>query len=148
LKLAQYARWGQGLGTMMNVQFIAALALLLNSNQAFAEVVSLVCEGTFYNYEANTVKSKVGAAAATLDIENKRFQTPVGTFHITSVEETSVSFDEPRSALVVFGTLDRITGTMTASWTTLAEDAKRQSLLPHKVQAYVDLTCSTAKRLF
>jgi hypothetical protein len=133
---------------MMKILLVAALALLLNSNHAFAEPASLVCKGTFYNYEATTVKSTVGPAAATLDIENSRLQTPVGTFHIIGVEETSISFDEPRGSLVVYGTLDRLTGAMTASWTTPAEDAKRKSLLPHKAQAYVDLSCSPAKRLF
>ena len=54
------------------------LVLLLNSNEAFAEAVSLVCKGTFYNYETNTVKSTVGPASANLDIENNRLQTPVG----------------------------------------------------------------------
>ena len=132
---------------MMKRLFAAGLlVLLLNSNEAFAEAVSLVCKGTFYNYETNTVT--VGPASANLDIENNRLQTPVGTFHITRTEETSISFDEPRSALVVFGTLDRLTGAMTASWTTPAEDAKRKSMLPHKARAYVDLTCSPAKRLF
>jgi hypothetical protein len=134
------ATWDNVEECVMKLLFAAGLlVLLLNSNEASAEAVSLVCKGTFYNYEATTVKSSVGPASASLDIENNRLQTPVGTFHIRSVEETSISFDEPRSELVVFGTLDRLTGAMTASWTTPAEDAKRKSMLPHKARAYVDL---------
>jgi hypothetical protein len=135
-------------GPMMKIWIGAALVLLLNSNDAFAEAVSLVCKGTYYDYEASTVKSTVEPAAATLDIENNRLQTLIGTFHITRVEDTTISFDKPGSALIVFGTLDRLTGGMTASWTTPAEDAKRKLMLPHKARAYVDLTCSPAKRLF
>jgi len=133
----------------MKVLFTAGLLmLLLNSNESFAEAVSLVCRGTYYDYEASTVKSTVGPAAGVLDIENNRLQTPIGTFHITNVEDTSINFDKPGSSLIVFGTLDRLSGAMTASWTTPAEDEKRKSMLPHKARAYVDLTCSPAKRLF
>ncbi|THD65325.1 MAG: hypothetical protein E7813_15285 [Bradyrhizobium sp.] len=133
---------------MTKALFTAAMTLLFANGSAFAEPVSLICEGTFYNYASTTARSTVGPAAATLDIENTRFETPVGTFHILRTEETSISFDEPSASLVVYGTLDRLTGVVTASWTTLAENAKRKSLLPYKSQAYVELHCSPAKRLF
>jgi hypothetical protein len=56
-------------GFVMKLLFAAGLlVLLLNSNEATAEAVSLVCKGTFYNYEATTVKSTVGPASASLDI--------------------------------------------------------------------------------
>ena len=76
-----------------------------------------------------------------MDLEHKHIATPVGSFRITTISDDSISFDDPNSKqLVVFGTLDRISGLMRVFW--------RHPEDTSKVAMYSELKCSTAKRLF
>lgn len=83
-----------------------------------------------------------------MDLEKKRIATPVGNFRITRISDESIAFDDPTSKLVVFGTLDRVSGAMNVFWRTAAQEAKVQAGLPSAAEMYADLKCSAAKRLF
>jgi len=66
-------------------------------------------------------------------------QTP--PFRITTIADDSISFDDPDSKqLVVFGTLDRISGLMRVFWRHPGDTSK--------AAMYSELNCSAAKRLF
>jgi hypothetical protein len=100
-----------------------------------------------YQYEPNRMEG-TATGATTIDLENERIVTPVGDFHITRVEDTSVTFDDPGKKLVVFGNLDRMTGKMTVFWRRPEEEARMRAGLTSKMSRYAELGCSASKRLF
>ena len=87
-----------------------------------------------------------GAAKIALDAGT--IFTPVGQFHITKVDETEITFDDPRQVLKVFGRLDRMTGQMTIFWRTAEEEAKIQAGRKSTASMYSELSCTVAKPLF
>jgi hypothetical protein len=101
-----------------------------------------------HTFAMETKQHPVDPGAAVVDLEKKRIATPVGNFRITRILDESITFDDPTSNLLVFGTLDRVSGAMNVFWRTAAQEAKVQSGLPSAAQMYAELKCSAAKRLF
>lgn len=124
---------------MKTAIFAASLTLAIST--APADAVDLTCSGVMHTYGASHMEGTVEPGATVVDLGAKHMTTPIGDFRITGVSEGSVAFDDPaEKRLIVFGTLDRISGRMTVLW----RDAKR----PSKLARYSELQCSTAKRLF
>jgi hypothetical protein len=106
-----------------------------------AEAIDLSCQGVMHTYEMKQKEGTVDPGAAVVDLEHKRIATPVGSFRITTISDDSISFDDPNSKqLVVFGTLDRISGLMRVFWHHPGDNSQ--------AAMYAELKCSTAKRLF
>lgn len=123
------------------------IVLVASNSAVVGQTINLMCSGTVYQYEPNRMEGSA-TGAATIDLENGRIGTPVGDFHITRVEETSVTFDDPGRELVVFGKLDRMTGRMTVFWRRPEEEAKMQAHLTSNSSMYAELSCAATKRLF
>ena len=106
-----------------------------------AEAVDLSCKGVMHTYEMKQKEGTIDPGAAVVDLEHKRIATPVGSFRITTISDDSISFDDPSSKeLVVFGTLDRISGLMRVFWRHPGDTSK--------AAMYSELNCSASKRLF
>jgi hypothetical protein len=117
------------------------VSLALAITIAPAEAIDLTCKGVMHTYELKQTEGTVEPRAAVVDLEHKRIATPVGSFRITTISDDSISFDDPNSKqLVVFGTLDRISGLMRVFWRHPEDNSK--------VATYSELKCSSAKRLF
>jgi hypothetical protein len=117
------------------------ISLALAITIAPAEAVDLSCTGVMHTYEMKQKEGTVDPGAAVVDLEHKTIATPVGSFRITTISDDSISFDDPRSKqLVVFGTLDRISGLMRVFWRHPEDNSK--------MAMYSELKCSPAKRLF
>jgi hypothetical protein len=126
--------------------FIISLALAITI--APAEAIDLSCRGIMHTYAMEKQQGTVDPGAAVVDLEKKRIATPVGNFRITNISEESVTFDDPSSKFLGFGTLDRVTGAMNVFWRTAAQEAKVKAGLSSVSEMYADLKCSAAKRLF
>lgn len=106
-----------------------------------ANAVDLSCTGVMRTYEMKQKEGTVDPGAAVIDLEHKTIATPVGSFRITTISDDSISFDDPKSRdLVVFGTLDRISGLMRVFWRHPNDDSRMAMI--------AELKCSAAKRLF
>jgi hypothetical protein len=117
------------------------ISITLAITIAPAEAIDLSCKGVMHTYEMKQKEGTVDPGAAVVDLEQKRIATPVGSFRITNISDDSISFDDPKSKqLVVFGTLDRISGLMRVFWRH-PEDTSKMAM-------YSELKCSSAKRLF
>ena len=102
-----------------------------------AAATDLSCEGVMHTYEMKQKEGTVDPGAAVVDLEHKRIATPVGSFRITTISDDSISFDDPNSKqLVVFGTLDRISGLMRVFWRHPEDNSK--------AAMYAELKCSSA----
>jgi hypothetical protein len=118
------------------------VSLALAITIAPAEAIDLSCKGVMHTYEMEQKQGTVGPGAAVVDLERKRIATPVGNFRITTISDESIAFDDPTSKeLVVFGTLDRISGAMNVFWRHPGGDNSHAAM-------YADLKCFAAKRLF
>jgi hypothetical protein len=121
--------------------FTGLAVLVFASYTARAEAVDLSCSGVTHTYRPKHIEMEVAPAAANVDLQEHKISTPVGTFHITTVSETEVSFDQPTNRrYVVDGTLDRVSGLMKVFWH-LPNEANQMTM-------YSELNCSIAKRLF
>jgi hypothetical protein len=120
---------------------IGIASLMLATSIASAEAIVLSCSGVMHTYSTGHIEGAVPTGATIVDLEKRRITTPVGAFHITNVLDDSISFDDPaETQLVVFGTLDRISGLMRVFWRNPKDNTK--------VVRFSELKCSTAKRLF
>jgi hypothetical protein len=131
-------------GVTMRAGLATLLALVLCSNQASAEVVSLVCSGSMHTFAPSPMDIKFEPQASGLDIEHREIITPVGNFTITQVNDTVITFGNP----AVRGTLDRLTGAMLVLWRYEGDTTDMQSGVPHKLKQHAELKCSVGKRLF
>jgi hypothetical protein len=124
---------------MKGVIRLASLALVVSI--APAEAIDLTCSGVMHTYRSKHIEGTVPSGAAIVDLEKRRITSPVGNFHITNVSEDSILFDDPtETQLVVFGTLDRISGLMRVFWRNPGDNTK--------MVMFSELKCSAAKRLF
>ena len=127
---------------------VLIIALTIISDTAFAGPINLMCGGTMNQYQPKRIEGTVAPGATVVDLDQNRIETPVGRFRISTVTDTSISFDDPGKQLVVFGTLDRLSGAMTVSWRTAEEDAKMKANMSAQNSMYAELQCSASKRLF
>jgi hypothetical protein len=128
----------------MKIAFGALLGLLIFANQASAEAISLVCGGSMRRYLPTHQDINVAPEASSLDISNRQIITPIGTYPITQVEETKITF----GTRALKGTLDRLTGAMLIFQRPDGDKTDMQTNMPPQVQMYADLKCSVAKRMF
>ena len=120
---------------------ISLASLILATSIAPAAAIDLICSGAMHTYGSNHNAATVPPGAAIVDLENRSISTPVGNFHITTVSDDSISFDDPtKKQLVLHGTLDRWSGLMRVFWRNPGDDT--QAVM------YSELKCSIAKRLF
>jgi hypothetical protein len=130
------------------VFWIAAVSCVASS--ALAEPVDLTCSGTVHQYILPMVReASLAQAAAQVDLETFTITTPLGHYHITETDDSSVTFTgQPSNGYVITGTLDRSSGRMNIRWLSehaLAEfDQKGQA----EIGMSADLKCSRATRLF
>jgi hypothetical protein len=132
------------------MRLVAALIIpaVLAVTIAPAEAIDLSCMGVMHTYAMKQKEGLVDPGAAVVDLEKTRIATPVGNFRITRILEESITFDDPTSKLLVFGTLDRVSGAMNVFWRTPDQEAKVQAGLPSSAEMYAELKCFAAKRLF
>lgn len=117
------------------------IASLLAVSVSPAWAIDLSCKGMMHTYGSTPMEGAVEPGATVVDLDQKSITTPIGDFRITTVTDASVSFDDPtEKRLVVFGTLDRISGRMTVFWRNPRDNTK--------MARYGELQCSAAKRLF
>jgi hypothetical protein len=70
-----------------------------------------------HGYMPGHIAGTVPATATIVDLEKGRIESPIGTFHVTNVSDTLVSFDDVADRqLVVFGTFHRVSGLMRVVW--------------------------------
>lgn len=120
---------------------VVLTTLILASTIACAGAVDLTCGGVMHTYQATHIQGSVAPGATIVDLEQRRITTPVGSFRVIDISEDSITFDDPREKqLIVFGTLDRLSGLMRIFW--------RNPQNSTKMARYAELNCSIAKRLF
>jgi hypothetical protein len=122
----------------------AAMHLALN-NPASAQVIDLVCGGT---YLAEKITADVAPAATRIDLEQRLISTPAGKFRISRIGETTISINEEGPDLILSGSLDRLTGKLMIFGYRPAEFAKLRAGSSAKFATLIELQCSVPKRLF
>jgi hypothetical protein len=128
-------------GSIRMKTIIGLASLTLAISIAPAEAIDLTCSGVMHTYGPPHIEGTVQPGATIVDSEKRTITSPVGDFHITNVSDGSISFDKPaEKQLVVFGTLDRMSGLMRVFWQNPGDKTKLVML--------TELKCSTAKRLF
>jgi hypothetical protein len=130
---------------------LAATVILAAFNSvASGQTINLVCSGKYRSYEKGTdfVDANVAPGATQVDLERKLISTPAGQFRISKVEETRIYINEERQNLVVWGSLDRLSGELSVFMLRPTEHAKMRNGLSAKVETNIELRCSVSKRLF
>ena len=125
----------------------AAMHLALN-NPASAQVIDLVCGGTYSAWYPEKITANVAPAATRVDLEQRLLSTPAGKFRISKIGETTISIYEERPELILSGSLDRLTGRLTILGQHPAEAAKLRAGSSAKSAISIELHCSVPKRLF
>jgi hypothetical protein len=132
---------------IMIKHFAVATFLYAASNSiVIGQTINLVCRGQVIKY--NPTIEALTEGAATIDLDQNSLTTSLGEFHIINVGDTSINFNGTENSLVVFGTLDRITGKMTVFWYTPEDWAKVQAYQDAHFSRHAQLTCSASKKLF
>jgi hypothetical protein len=90
----------------------------------------------------------VSPAATRVDLDRKRVSTPLGEFPLSKIEENTIFIAGEQNGLIVFGSLDRLSGKMSISWQHPTEAAKLRAGQSSQLLRQADLNCSLAKRLF
>lgn len=129
----------------------AALACLLAASTTTSEanVLRLVCKGTFHAWEQNVPEANVPELNLEIDLSKylvKGFGTPVRELDIRRVDDDQISFGAnyrvPADAQEreAFGTISRTTGRAQLHW-------KRKNQ-PNQWLGFFDLNCARAQKLF
>jgi hypothetical protein len=119
---------------------LVALVTAGSATMSSAQTINLVCGGTMHQYQPQKKEGDVVPAGTIVDLTAKKIATPVGEFQIAAIEEKEITFGAQGEEPIVFGTLDRLTGTMNVFWRRREDQSK--------MVMYAELKCSVAKRLF
>jgi hypothetical protein len=111
-----------------------------------AAPVTLVCKGTI-NLDGKP--TEIDGETAILDLERRSFKPPLYVhFPLIRVSKTDVTFGSELPALSTWGSLDRVSGTLSMN---VMKPNERQSLRSGgsaRFLAYMSAKCSPAQRLF
>lgn len=132
---------------MKQVFWIAALSCAASS--ALAEPVDLTCWGTVHQYIPIVREASLAQATAQVDLETFTVTTPLGHYHITETDESSVTFNgQSSNGYVVTGTLDRSSGQMSIRWLSKHAQAEFDQTGQAEIGMSADLKCSRGTRPF
>jgi hypothetical protein len=115
---------------------------------ASAQVVSLACGGTYHVYPLEEpMEGTVAPTASSVVLADKRINTSLGEYRISSVDGEQIFFDKqpatPALNFVTHGGLDRVTGKMMIGGCARTMMAKKKPC----GRCIWLFTCSAAKRL-
>jgi hypothetical protein len=127
----------------------AALAVCLafaGAGAVYAKPVTLICKGTL-NLDGKP--SDIDGETAILDLEKRSFKPPLYVdFPLIRVGETDVTFGSELPTLSTWGSLDRVSGTLSMN---VMRPTDRQSLgagSSARFLAFMSARCMPAARLF
>lgn len=132
----------------MKLSIAAAVFASAASSAAIAAPIELTCNGTLHQYLPTVVHAALSPTVAQVDLEAMRISTPFGRYGITSVDNSSVSFNGTWKGFLVAGALDRTSGAMNMRWLSKEEQTKLDRGEKAQMGMSADLKCSVASRLF
>ncbi len=116
-----------------------------------AQQVAFMCGGLMTVYNPDAQQGNIPSAASHLDFDRKTLTTPIGTFDVINVSDTSVHLrsagtNAQGARLISNGSLDRITGRLSVMWWLAAYGPT----LPVGATAsmHAELICRPTQRLF
>jgi hypothetical protein len=94
-------------------------------------------------------EASLAQAAAQVDLETFTITTPLGHYHITETDESSVTFNgQSSNGYVITGMLDRSSGQMSIRWLSKHEQAEFDRTGQAEIGMSADLKCSRGTRPF
>lgn len=132
----------------MKLYIAVAAFLSAASSSAVAAPIELTCNGTLHEYLPTVIHAAVSPTPTQVDLETMRISTPFGRYGITSVDNSSVSFNGTWKGFLVAGSLDRTSGEMNMRWLSREEQTKLDRGEKAQMGMSADLNCSVASRLF
>ncbi len=130
------------------IRMVTAISISLATLHSAAAVpITLVCTGTisFPGHDAQAITRET----AVLDLEARSFKPPLyPAFTVTRIGETDVSFGSETSTHSTWGSLDRVSGTMTLNVFNPTERKKLQAGGSANYMAWLSAKCSPAQRMF
>lgn len=122
------------------------VASFLSVASANAGPVTLLCTG---NLNMDGQQVPINGETAVLDLESSSFKPPMyPAFPLTRVSETSLSFGSDLEALSSWGSLDRISGSLSMNVMKPSERKKLQSGGAAHFLAWMTAKCAPARRMF
>jgi hypothetical protein len=130
---------------MRKAAFVVCLAFV-GAGSVHANPVTLVCKGTL-NLDGKP--ADIDGETAILDLERRSFKPPLYVhFPLLRVDETDVTFGSELPTLSTWGSLDRISGTLSMN---VMKPNERQSLRAGRAAHFIasmSAKCTPAQRMF
>jgi hypothetical protein len=122
------------------------LVVCLTAASAHAAPVTLLCTGSL-TLDGKT--SAISGETAILDLEKKSFKPPLyPEFPVTRVGESDVSFGSELPTLSTWGSLDRLSGSLTMNVLRPSERKNLQAGGSAHFLAWMSGKCTPAQRMF
>jgi hypothetical protein len=113
---------------------------------AHAAPVTLVCNG---NLTLDGKQTPISGETAILDLEKRSFKPPMyPEFPVTRVGENDVSFGSELPALSIWGSIDRVSGSLTMNVLKPSERKALQAGGSAHFLAWMIAKCAPAQRMF
>ncbi|PSO19135.1 hypothetical protein [Bradyrhizobium sp. MOS003] len=113
---------------------------------AQAQPITLICNG---NLNADGKQVNISGESAIVDLEKLTFKPPLySEFPITRVAENDLSFGSELPSLSTWGSLDRVSGTLTMNVLRPDERKKLQAGGSAHFLTWMSAKCAPAKRMF
>jgi hypothetical protein len=126
--------------------WLVAFVLVVGCTKAEAASISLICTGDL-NASGKTIP--VAGETAILDLDSGTFKPPLyNSFPLLKVRDTQVTFGSESQTLSVWGSLDRVSGSLSMSVMEPGERRKVQAGGSAHFMAWITAKCVPAQRMF
>lgn len=113
---------------------------------AVAAPITLICTGTL-GFPGNS--STINSETAILDLDANTFKPPLySAYSLIKVSDTEVTFGLDNPTRSIWGSLDRVSGSLVMNVMTPEDRRHIQSGLGGKMMAWIEAKCAPAKRMF
>jgi hypothetical protein len=126
----------------MGLAFVACLL----AGSAHANPITLICNGTL---TLDGKQATIDRETAILDLENRSFKPPMyQAFPITRISESDLSFASEFPTISTWGSLDRISGSLSMNVMKPAERKAMQAGGSAHFLVWMTAKCAPAQRMF
>lgn len=125
---------------------LLAIALACWANVAAAAPVTLICTGRLV---AGGQTTELNGETAILDLQLSTFKPPLyNSFNVSRVSDSDISFASESETLSVWGSLDRVSGSLTMNVLEPQERRKLKAGGSAHFLAWMTAKCAPAQRMF
>lgn len=116
------------------------------TSAALAAPITLICTGTLV---AGGQTTQIAGETAILDLQTNTFKPPMyNAFPLSRVADNSLSFGSESGTLSVWGSLDRVSGSLSMNVLEPKERHKLQAGTSAHFLAWMTAKCAPAQRMF